>query len=183
MITSLLLTLSMLGQYNSTKLFWTVPPHIKDAVFIQIQENWVFQQRKSAIYQWSSVLCQEDADLLDTLDAEKMSVRRHGRLCLKKMGFGAIKLCSWGLNAKSKELQQVCSNHFISLLKCTYCKGSGRVTRVIENYTPYEVACQGCKSSGSFFWYHKYNFDTGGEDWTLRDIFAPTVSPMEEKGD
>lgn len=180
MITSLLLTLSMLGQvehvsrYGPNRPFWTVPDHIKNAAFVQIQEDWVFQQHKNLIYRWDSVLHNEEADLLSILDSNVFAHRRFAQRYLDAMGFDAIRLCAWGMNAKSGELRTVCINRFNALFKCTYCNGSGKVMRQLQNYNPYSVVCDGCKQSGSFLWYMRYNQETDVDELIVRDIFGKT---------
>lgn len=187
MITSLLLTLSMLGQYGHIKPFWTVPPEVKDMAFNQIQIDWVYQQRKNAVYKWESVLSQEDADLLDALDAEKFSIRRFARRHLKKMGFDAVTACSWGMNSKSAELREVCSNHLFSLYRCTYCNGTGMIERQNGQSFRYNVFCQGCTQNsscqygGNFYCYEKYDPEKPNT-LEYRDLFAPTV-PREKDED
>lgn len=173
---SLLLTLaiSTTGQYNVVKPFWTVPPEVKDMVFTQIQEDWVYRQRKNQIYYWQTVLPQHEADLLDTLNAEKASVRRFGLHFLREMGMDAVRLCTWGCNSKSGELREVCNKHLIRLYTCIYCEGNGKVWRKFENYNPYEVKCRGCNGSGSFYWYNRWDLASDNEVWTRRDVFGPT---------
>lgn len=179
MIASLLLAVSLStpGQYSLIKPFWHVPAQVKDMAFNQIQIDWIYQQRKNSIYRWESVLPQEDADLLDALNAEKSSVRRFARRHLKKMGFDAVVLCSWGIKAKSAELQEVCSNHLYSLYKCSYCDGTGFIERDDGQFRDRRF-CRGCTQTsscqgGSFYWYEKYHL-TEQNQWTLRDIFGPT---------
>lgn len=178
-------SLSMTGQYRVVKTFWTVPPEVKDMAFTQIQVDWVYQQRKNAIYSWESVLPQEEADLLDALVAEKFSVRRFARRHLNKMGFKAASLCAWGMNAKSDELRQVCSTHLYSLYTCTYCNGSGMID-LDDGNTRYVSFCRGCrentscKNGGSFYWYEKYH-PVDPNRWMLRNLFGRTIDRNDKK--
>jgi hypothetical protein len=181
MISSLLLTLSLLGQnsVDVNKMFWTVPPHIKDMVMTNIQEDWVFQQRKGFIYNWGNVLNEEDAEIIAMLDSKEYICRKHAYRHLKEMGVDSIKICSWGMNAKSAELREISALHMKILFKCTYCKGTGRVTKVFESYRPYDIPCRGCKESGNFLWFMDYDRKEQEYKWALRDIFGPTT-PRED---
>jgi hypothetical protein len=172
MIASLLLTLSLIGQYGTYgKPFLPIPQEVKNLAFTHSQEEWVYQTRKNAIYDWYRVLPQEDADLMVMLDAEKVAFRRHARLHLKELGPKAIRILVWGSHAKSGEIRMVCESYLPPLYKCTYCNGTGKVEE--KTYTgnaTYMANCQGCKSSGSFFWYMRYNYQEGDEDVCERNL-------------
>mgnify|MGYP001558961581 CR=1 FL=1 len=171
---SLLLTLSMIGQYNVVKPFWPVPAEVKNMAFEQVQEEWIFQTKRGPLYRWDDVMSRDEADLLAILDAEKVAFRRFGHRYIKEMGFKASKLCAWGVNAKSAELKEACNNHLVYLYRCTYCNGTGKVRKKIAGYNEYDIICNGCKESGSFFWYMRYNLVEGEYEWAQRDIFGPT---------
>lgn len=176
MIASLLLTLSMLGQYNANKPFWHVPGEVRDLCFTYAQESWVYEQKKGFIYRWDDVLPQFEADLLDTLSSEKYSVRRMGLRILKDMDFDAVRACTWGINGKSENLREICSNHLYYLMRCSYCKGTGNVTiPASRDYREYNVVCNGCKGSKTFYQHDKYNNNTGEYELVRRNLFAKTI--------
>lgn len=168
----LLLTfsLSLTGQYSGSPPFKPLPTEIKDLAFAHTQEEWVYQCNPHKIVDWHSVVKQDDADLMEIIDADKMSYRRFGRKRLREMGRAGLAISVWGSHAKSKELSLVCAGNLYNLYRCTFCDGIGSLT-AIRNGFKYITPCdEGCKRSGNFLWYEKYNYDTGNMDFVERDL-------------
>ena len=158
----------------------TVPSNVKDLTFIMIQEDWVYQNTKKIVWRWEHALSEDETDLLERLDCDKIRCRRHAKKELVALNFEAAKLLAWGIHAKSEEVKSVCNLALVKLYKCQTCRGTGIEKREqnfdnqedVENMevTPWTPRCRVCFGSGSYLWYEDSDKD-GNEIIVQRNLF------------
>ena len=77
MLSLLTLSLCLCGQYYNSLPFKPLPPEIKDMAFSHAQEEWAYQCYSFKIYDWHNVMTTDDADLMEIIDSNTLSTRRH----------------------------------------------------------------------------------------------------------